>query len=636
MNAIRFSAASLLALALALGATPSRASDVEGHRPGLRDQWQPQTENDLRLAQPVRIEILGRAAVPALELLSKQTGVSLSVAPENMETVGERKLTIIAQGCSLKSLMVQIPNALQECHWDWDVDLRGGQPVYLLHRNAGVEATMAELAQESSSRVREERRPEREARLAEARAALAMSPEELDDLMETDPLLAATVRDPQARHDLELLASLPAKDMEDFLSTGRAYMPYRTAPAAYQQAARLSAESFISKYAASGRAEISAWARILPALLPDAAIYYEDYGEDGVGPGLQCFDTTGGSGRKGDFLRLGIGSGTALPPRLLMDEDEATRYRKLLVSAGMGEKTADARLTDLVKQFREEQRQKRDRKRALEWYEPRGQQLHKVVTLPFKDKSGTVDVQQWVAKETGLSVVSDYFTTWGPRDIPDEAKAPMAMWRLLYVLGDRWFWSYDWDEAGDCLVFHDRMWYVSAPMEFPESMVLAYREKLKQHGGFTLDDVAAAAVELARRRPVPPRQRGEWPWSEVNVPSDLEGAGLPRHSLRSEALLLYASLSPAQRESARRADGLPFTEMTPGQQDLVRPLAFFEGGWNHDKHPIPDAEITQAVFRVTQSRKTQESEQRETVVLQVDFPSLASQTGLWLQSPKQP
>jgi beta-lactamase regulating signal transducer with metallopeptidase domain len=623
-----------LAVALPLTGAVSRAAvaDSEGHRPGLRDQWQPQTEHDARLSQPVHIEILGRAAVPALEMLSKQTGVTLQVAPENLDTVGERKLTVIAQGCSLKSIMVQIPNALQECHWD--VDLRGGQPVYLLHRNAGVETTMVELAQAEAVRRQDELRPAREARLAQARAALAMSPEELQDLMETDPFLAAQVEDPEARHRLELLLGLPGKDMKEFLATGRAYLPYETAPEAYREAARMGTESFIKDAAKSDSGPISRWVRVVWDMLPQAGICFEDYDEMGVSLVVQYYNTSNTTLQKGDVLRAG--GGGALPPRLPDEHTAKYWYGPNLLKAGIDEKALDALIGDQAKQRAEQQRERRDQRRALEWHEPRSQQLHKVVTLPFKEKSSTVDVQQWVARETGLSVVSDYFTTWEPRDIPDEAKAPMAMWRLLYVLGDSWFWSYDWDEAGDCLVFHDRVWYVSARMEFPESMVLVYREKLKQQGGFTLDDVAEAAVELARRRPVPPRQRGEGPWSEVNVPLDLEGAGLSGHSLRSEALLLYASLSPAQRERARSADGLSFTEMTPGQQDLVRPLAFFEGGWNHDTHPIPDGEIPQAVFRVTQSRETQESEQREMVVLQVDFPSLASQTGLWLQLPKQP
>jgi len=70
------------------------------HALGLREQWQPQLEHDARLSQPVEVEILGRAAVPALDLLSEATGISLSVAPEDLTTVGERKLSIFAHGCT--------------------------------------------------------------------------------------------------------------------------------------------------------------------------------------------------------------------------------------------------------------------------------------------------------------------------------------------------------------------------------------------------------------------------------------------------------------------------------------------------------------------------------------------------------
>ncbi len=114
------------------------------HGLGAREQWQPRVaDTDVRLQQPVEIEILGRAAVPALELLSEETGVSLGVAPENLDTVGERKLTIISKGLTLKTIMVQIPEALQECHWD--IDRSGEEPVYLLHRDSGVEGAIRGL-----------------------------------------------------------------------------------------------------------------------------------------------------------------------------------------------------------------------------------------------------------------------------------------------------------------------------------------------------------------------------------------------------------------------------------------------------------------------------------------------------------
>jgi beta-lactamase regulating signal transducer with metallopeptidase domain len=618
-------AALLVALASARGA--SAAADADQHQPGVREQWQPQTENDPRLQQPVRIEILGRAAVPGLELLSEKTGVSLQVAPEDLETVGDRKFTVIAQGCSLKAIMVQLPKALQECHWD--IDLRGEKPVYLLHRNGSAETVMAQAVEDFVRPIQEERRAAREARLAEAREALAMSSEELDELMKTDPLLAATVKEPEARHRLELLLSLPEKDMQEFAATGRAYMEYGSAPARYQQAAQQAADSFVKRQAELGDKGLKAWASVVPDVLPQAGICFEDYEDDGISLLLQYYDTRGTTGRRGDVLRSG--PGTALPPQFPSD---GRWFRKLLVSTGMQEKDADAVLSGLISAFSEGRQQRSQRKRALEWREPRSPQLHKIVTLPFNNAVDKVEMQRFIAKETGLSLVSDYFTTWGSGKIPEEAQAPLPVWRLLYLLGDSWFWSYAWNEAGDCLVLHDKLWYTFAPQEFPESMVLAYREKLKQQGRFTLDDVAAAAVELARRRPVPPRQRGEWPWSEVNVPSDLEQAGLSGHNLRSEAVLLYVSLSPEQRDKARSVEGLPYREMTPRQRYLVRPYAFFEGGWNHDRHPIPDEEISQAVFRIRQSTRKAGSESGESYELQVEFPSLQAGTGLWLRAPK--
>jgi len=71
-------------LALLLAAAPAAAQ----HGLGAREQWQPQiADTDTRLQQSVEIEILGRAAVPALAMLSEATGASLSVAPEDLATV---------------------------------------------------------------------------------------------------------------------------------------------------------------------------------------------------------------------------------------------------------------------------------------------------------------------------------------------------------------------------------------------------------------------------------------------------------------------------------------------------------------------------------------------------------------------
>jgi beta-lactamase regulating signal transducer with metallopeptidase domain len=277
---------SWLAAAMALGvvtALPMLAAvsgysadtDPTQHGLGAREQWQPQlADTDARLQQPVHIEIIGRAAAPALKMLSEQTGVSLEVAPEDLDTVGERKLTVIAQGLSLKGLMVQLPKALQECHWD--IDSTGAKPVYVLHRNGGAETTMVKLAEKEVLDWQEEGRPAREARVTAARRALAMSAEELAELEETDLYLARSVKDPRSRFMLELFLSLPEDQMNQFIDTGTAAMPYPKAPDHFREAAGQLLQA--SREEAEARDLTLEIVEVVQGNLSQATIQYEDHG----------------------------------------------------------------------------------------------------------------------------------------------------------------------------------------------------------------------------------------------------------------------------------------------------------------------------------------------------------------------
>jgi hypothetical protein len=631
MNALRFSAVPLLALALALGATPFRASDVEGHRPGLRDQWQPQTEHDPRLAQPVRIEILGRAAVPALELLSKATGVSLRVAPENLDTVGERKLTVIAQGCSLKSIMVQVPNALQECHWD--VDSAGERPVYLLHRNAGAAQTMTELAEEELRGYRERGRPVREERVASARKALAMSPQELDELAKTDPLLAASVKDPDSRRQMELLLSLPSDAMQEFLANGVVTLSYGSAPENLQQGCREILQRDLD-FAAARQEGRDQWTidTFTYALSHPDSVTFTFKAHDmpgaawaGAWQGANIYRPDGGG------IEFASAGAIALPPRLPLNREwEITRWAELLVKTGIAsEGAARERVTELAQTSARTIQEYLEGERATRGaQEPRSPELHRVVMLPFKDSVDPVEVQRFVAQQTGLSLISDYFTGWGLRPIREEAQQARPVWEVLSALGEQWFWTYQWDEVGDCLVFHDRYWYRAAPREFPESLVSAYREKLKRQGRFTLDDIAAAAVGWERRRATRPSLPGDFR-NEVAVPPDLAKAGLSGDAVASSLLVLYATLTPAQRERARTPDGLSYSEMTAPQQALLR-RSSTEGG---DKRQLREDQIAQATYRIEEGRETFGSSPKLSYRILAIFPTSTVRTGAFVDPP---
>jgi hypothetical protein len=616
----------LLALLAPLARVPTLAADTPaGHRPGLRDQWQPQTEHDPRLAQPVHIEILGRAAAPALELLSKESGVSLSVAPENLETVGDRKLTVIAQGCSLKSLMVQIPNALQECHWD--VDVTGKEPVYLLHRNAGAEATMAELAEAETRHLQEEGRAFREERVESTRKALAMSPEELAELAKTDPLMVASVKDPDARAQMELFVSLPSEAMQEFLTTGSATLSYTSAPERFQQGC----QDLLRRHTESSKERGDSGLSDLYAYglgNPDAVSFtYANYDRpewpSGTWLGVNVFRPDGGAVMGSSAWHA------ATPPRAPRnDEYDLKSWRDMFVQAGLAnDKSAEVLATDLARKREREAREARDARRAAEWREPRSPELHKVVTLPFEEKAEVVEVQQFLAKESGLSFISDYFTTWGPQDVPEEAKAAMPAWRLMYLLGENWVWRYDWNEAGDCVVFHDRRWYDRVGREMPESLVGELREKLSRQGCLTVDDIASAAAELERRRPASPALQRGW----IVVPEDLQEAGAHGNALASPALLLYASLTLEQKEKARGPRGLRYQEMTARQQNLARRSSTT----GNDRRPLLEDQLTKAVFRATERAETVESKPKLVYEFRVEFPTRAAGTGLYLDPPKE-
>ena len=526
------------------------------HDLGAREQWQPQVgDTDARLQQSVEIEILGRAAVPALELLSEATGVSLTVAPEDLSTVGERKLSIFAHGCTLKDIMVQTQEALQECHWD--IDPSGDQPVYLLHRDAGVENTTKWLGDRDAARRAEEARRQRVARMDEARRALAMSSEELAELDKTDLLMARSVQDPHSRNLLEILLSLPGDQADQFRDTGHLEMDYAQAPERLRTAVQRIADWWVGRWAEweeknpdqAGRSEALRHWRDEPS---HATIAFNDYGVD-HGWGV--------------WIRLSMPSYQAYPsvhdvalhPRYCNLDEGASCYMRLLVATGAA--ADDEAAFEMAKQrdfegFRVDA-EKREERHKREWVEPTDPDLLQIIVLGDREFAGFAEVQQFIAQETGLSVISDYFTLRAPW-IPEDLRKGLPLWRLLYILGEHDFYGdlYLWEKAGKCLVFHRADWYALAKQEVPEALIADWRARLDEQGELTLGDFAEVAVIL-----------DSLDLPATNLPDDLQRAGL--RGANAWALLLYASLSPEQIEKLRRPEGLPASDMTIAQRQRV-------------------------------------------------------------------
>ncbi len=534
---------------------------------GARLQWQPEiSDTDARLQQPVEIEILGRAAVPALKLLSEATGVPLTVAPENLDTVGERKLTIIAQGLSLKGIMVQLPEALLEAHWD--VDTSGDEPVYVLHRNSGVDASVQREEQERRAGYDERRQQQRIDSIDDARRALAMSPAELEELEKTDLFLARAAQYPLTRSLMEAYASLPEEYPGQLIDAGLLRLSYYDAPPALQKAVGAACQ-MQRQYLQWARTQVATAALLLPneitdqetqlaeleSRIADGGVFIRVHNigrETGFGPQLTVST---------DEASLGV---TLVPPRSTRVTFPGNPYQWLLVATG---DTPEQALSTVQRSKAAWVNLRNARQwDESDWVEPADQRLQRQIEMPFKWHEGAeyvsiLELQQLVAAETGLSVISDYFANDLAGLDPGQAPLGDSLWRDLYILGQTG--NFKWRLLGDCLIFHRTMWHRLAQRELPESLIMKYRQRLARQGHFTLDDVIEFAVEI-KGLSATDRRGGP------SVPMDLIEAGILRSRGVSGSLLLYHSLTPDEKAKARSPEGLTLAELwATGRRDLT-------------------------------------------------------------------
>jgi len=543
---------------------------------GARVQWQPQTASpDPRLEQPVDIEILGRAAVPALELLSEATGVSLTVAPENLDTIGERKLTIISHGLTLKAIMVQLPEVLQECHWD--VEGKGSQFVYHLHRNAGADQTAARLREAQDAPLKEARRQ----RLEEARAALKMSEQELVELEKTDLYLARTVKEARARDRLFATLGLPNHLLRELVASGEARIKYGDVSPAMQAAIVEMTEDIID-WVKGFRPEVSPsedWREALPdttvslywpspdtlelglfaAVWPGEMFWSENYV---IPPKRAPAPQTDVSGLMRDANRRGRGmtGRGARVSRMAMAQARSGPLHRLLRATGTASaEDAQRMILQASARHLEEERVTEEARRQREWRVPGDPELSREVTTDdfrFRDMA---EFQCWLATETGLSVVSDYFTgtsIYVPLELRGYETVPL--WRLLYAEGDQR--GFRWSKVDRCLRLHHTKWYERQESEVREAVLFAFLRKW-QHGTITLDDV----VEFAMATPAATGVR-------LNVPWELKFGGFFRPG-RWVFYRVYDSLAPEQRAAALTPRGVRVSEMNPEIRDLVESMA---------------------------------------------------------------
>lgn len=99
--------------------------------------------------------------------------------------------------------------------------------------------------------------------------------------------------------------------------------------------------------------------------------------------------------------------------------------------------------------------------------EPTDSRLLQNISLPGDEEwFALLDLQQAIATQTGLSILSDSFPLASRTMLQREAlQAEMPLWHLLTYLICR---DVEWSLAGDCLVFHRTRWYDYSRLEAAE------------------------------------------------------------------------------------------------------------------------------------------------------------------------
>ncbi len=589
----------LVLVVLLAAAVTAPASAQDGL--GGRRQWQPVTDSvDTRLYQRVHLEILGRPLGPVLDILSKSTGVSLTIAPEDAEALGDRKATVIAQGCQLDSVMVQLTQVLPELHWD--VDPSGEAPVYLVHRNSDAHEGLGSLIADERRRRAEASRTAREVRIEAARKALAMTPAELDELAKTDPLLAGAVQQADTKPLLEYLVDMPPELLDELRAEGRVDMDYSTLPPPLQEHIEVWMHRNDNQ---SGDEQQMTLHQILVDNLPWTQLQYTDMsmlsipGMSGGNPQFHFFVVYKMPPQPGEqeFSSSVCTGDSVLPPQYPPGDSPNTHDRNLArfvpdslagdlnakTDAAEAARRKAAQTTEVIENLRrkaiELRAQQAADRRAKEWVAPEDRALLHRVQFPSDKPLPLIEEQQFLARETGLSVIADYFTG-AAKPLPKEAAEGAPLWQVLNLLGEQH--EVNWVMRGKLLVFFHPTWFELAQTEVPESLLVACRQSLEERGHLSVDDLC----KIAKLIPGVPR--------EDALPEDLRPAGLTYSSLLLGGLGLrfYDTLSPDQRAGARNATGLSYADMTAEQQRQAVQLKFGAPG-----------DGTNACFRLTETAR---------------------------------
>jgi hypothetical protein len=226
----------------------------------------------------------------------------------------------------------------------------------------------------------------------------------------------------------------------------------------------------------------------------------------------------------------------------------------------------------------------------------------------------TADALEALHRASGLSVVADFFTRLYPPESVQVKDQPLfeAFNRLADAMRLRWKKEEDWIQFRSVSYYDDRV------KEVPNRLLARWNTARREHHGLPLDELIEIALLTDTQldsRFVTEGVLEKWGLHEWSVARN--------HNARPH-LRFLAQLTPAQRQSALSASGLPFARLSLAQQQhliahlgarlealeevtgLALRVEYTQPGWF--RWPLQSAEIPSAgqpgLFSLSQVRES--------------------------------
>jgi hypothetical protein len=199
--------------------------------------------------------------------------------------------------------------------------------------------------------------------------------------------------------------------------------------------------------------------------------------------------------------------------------------------------------------------------------------------VPSEDPIGPARGPVWqpwellpdLARAYGVLLIFDAYWSTDPvygLKFPPEAQSLLS--QLQHVSGGR----YRWDRRGDLVRQRSNTWFLDRPRELPLRLVRGWQDSFSRCGELTLDQYATAAAtltDLQLRSTKRLIHRGVLPADAFSLEIALDARSVLR---------LYASLTPAQKQTIRAGKEISGSRWSPRQRALFQAV-LREG-------PLPD------------------------------------------------